>query len=172
MDHDKDKEMGMKKLEEDNKAMGAKLGQLDKLMADLEVDSIEDLMKMISKLREENGSLMEDKEMSEKKNKLNKLFSEGKITKAQQDKALELKGDAFEGFISMAEMNEKVVKMSESGNNETPSEESESDEDVQDKVIELAEKKVKENEGMSFQEATSQVLSENPKLAEKYGQLI
>ena len=63
-------------------------------------------------------------------------------------------------------MNEKVVKLSEDGSNETPGENSKEG-DVEGKVLELAEKKANDD-GISMTDAITHVLSENKELASQY----
>lgn len=144
----------------------AKLAEIDSIMQDLGVSSIEELMNKIKEMRNENVELAEEKEKAERETKLNVLLSEGKISQAQKEKALKLDGESFKGFFELAEMNEQVVKLDESGNNKTPTEESEV-EDVEEKVFELAEKKMKEDD-CSLSDAISFVLSENKELKKAY----
>lgn len=160
---DEKKELEEKELQED-----PRLAKLDALMKDLGVESIEDLMKMISELRSQNEEMTEEKMLSEKNAKLDGLMKDGKITAAQKEAAIKLSENEFNGFVSMAEMNEQVIKLDESGNNETPK--GDENRDVQDQVIELAEKKMNEDK-ISFTEATALVLLENKELAEKYNNL-
>lgn len=146
-----------------------KLAEIDTLMQELGVDSIEDLMNKIREMKTDNVELAEAKEKEEKENKLNVLLSEGKISQAQKVKALELEKSAFTGFIQLAEMNEKVVKLAEEGSSSTPK--VDANEDVQDKVMELAEKEIEKNKNLNFSDAVSIVLSENKELKEKYYKL-
>lgn len=149
-----------------NADMEKKLGQVNKLMEDLGVDSIEALMQAIAELKKNNTEMMEEKQLSEKKTKLTKLFSEGKINKAQMDKALELKGEQFTGFITLAEMSQGTVKTEEEGSNQTPPK-AEGEVDPEDKVIELAEKLVTEKK-LGMDVAIKTVLSENADLRSAY----
>jgi len=166
----KTNEVKLSELETENKEMSDSLAKVEGLMKDLGLESIEDLMKMISDLRAENETMNEEKELSEKKTQLDSLLKDGKINAAQHEGALKLSSDEFKGFLSMAKVGEKAVKLSETGNNETPSEENK-EEDVQDQVISLSEKKMKDNEGMTFSEATAEVLNENKELAKKYSEI-
>ena len=146
-----------------------KLAKIDELMRELGVDSIEALMSKIAEMKQSNVELSEEKVKTEKETKLNVLLSEGKISQAQKEKAIKLEKESFDGFIELAEMNEKVVKLDENGSAKIPTEESNND-DVQAKVLELAEKKVSE-EKVEMVDAISMVLSEDKDLAQKYYQL-
>ena len=165
-----DLKIKLSELEGENKEMGATLEKIDGFMKEVGVSSIEELMKLVSDLRSEKEAMLEEKQLSENKAQLNVLLSEGKINAAQRDEALKLSKDEFKGFLAIAKVGEKVVKLWETGNNETPGDESE-DGDVQDKVIELSEKKMKEDATLSFREATALVLSENKELAKKYSEI-
>ena len=168
---EKDHEKKLADLESENNEMGAKLGKVKSLMEDLGVESIEDLMKMISELRTENETMLSEKKDAEKKAELDSLLKEGKINAAQHEGAMKLSEDEFKGFVAMTKVGEPAVKLSETGTSETPGEDENNDgKDPQDQVIELAEKKMKDNEGMSFSEATTDVLKENPELAKKYNE--
>ena len=149
-------------------ASEVKLAQIDDIMNELGVSSIEELMNMIRDMKSQNVQLAEEKESQEKETKLNVLLSEGKISQAQKETALTLEKTVFDGFIKLAEMNSPVVKMDEQGSSETPTEEIEID-DAETKVMELAEKKAND-EKISFAKAVSLVLSENKELAKKYYQ--
>ena len=166
-----EKKMGddMKKLEEDKKLMEDKLEKVDAFMKEIGVESIEDLMKMIANLRQENESMLMEKKMSERKETLNVLLKEGKINAAQREEALKLEDGKFEGFVSIIKMSETKVKMSESGESKTQKEEKV--EDPQEKVIELAEKIMNEK-NVSFSEATAIVLKENKELAKAYNESV
>lgn len=142
-----------------------KLAQIDTMMKEMGVSSIEELMTMIKDMSKDNVELAEAKEKAEKEAKLNVLLSEGKINQAQKESGMKLGKEAFEGFYALAETNEKVVKLSEEGNNTTPTEEVERE--VETKVLELAEKKAVESK-ISMTDAISIVLSENKDLASKY----
>ena len=168
---EKDQEQKLADLESENTQLGGKLEKVKGLMSELGVESIEDLMKMISEMRTENETLLSEKATAEKKTQLDELLKDGKINAAQHEGAMKLSEDEFKGFVSMTKVGEKVVKLSETGTNETPGEENNDDDsDPQDQVIELAESKMKENKGMSFSEATAEVLKENKELSKKYNE--
>lgn len=149
-----------------------KLAQIDSLMKDLGVSTVEELMSKIQAMSKDNVELAEEKEKNEKESKLNVLLSEGKISQAQKEIAIKLEKTAFDSYFSLAEMNEKVVKLDESGNNKTPTEEDTITVDgVEDKVLELAEAKVEADKGLEMTDAISLVLSEDKELASKYYKL-
>lgn len=151
--------------------MEAKLGQVKKLMEDLGVSSLEELMKVVSDLRKENELMEQEKKMSERKTQLDKLLEEGKISAAQKEAGVKLSEEGFKGFVEMVELSEPTVKFSEEGENTTPKEEKE-ETDIQDQLIKLAETKMKEEKELSFSEATRLVLNENVELAEKYNNVL
>lgn len=143
----------------------AKLAEVDNLMKSLGVSSIEELMNLIQGMKKDNVELAEQKEKTEKENKLNVLLSEGKISQAQKEIALTLKKEEFGGFVKLAESNGQVVKTTEVGHDNTPK--GDESEDVEEKIFELADKKAK-SEKIDFADAVSIVLSENKELAKKY----
>lgn len=161
-------EKKFEEIEQENSSMKDRLAKVDSLMKELGIESLEDLMKMISEMRTENETLVEEKKMSERKTKLDELLKDGKINAAQREAALKLSENEFKGFVSISEMSEPTVKLSETGNNKTPGEEKTDERDVQEKVIELAEKKMKEDETLKFSDATALVLKENKELADEY----
>ncbi len=93
-------------------------------------------------------------------------MSEGNVCEAQRDAFMK---DDMAGFIK----NQKAVNLSEAGHGGTGDDDNNDENDksetpAQDKVMELAEKKVKDS-NVSLSEGISQVLSEDKDLAEKYG---
>lgn len=152
---------------DEQKAAEVKLAQVNKLMEDMGVASIEDLMKAIAEMKSKNGEMMEEKQLSEKKVKLSELFSKGKITKAQQDEAIKLKGEVFDGFVKLAELNEgiKTNEVGDTGNKDGGGDNSEVD--PEDKLIELSEAMAKEKK-IDISSAISIVLSENKELKKAY----
>lgn len=121
--------------------------------------------KQLSEQSAEIKTLKESIEKNEKKDAFNALLSEGKACEAQRESFM--KGDMAE-FAKNAE----VVKLTEDGDNGNSDDNNNDDGnevvDVEAKVLELADAKVKENEGMSKRDAISLVLSENKDLKEKY----
>lgn len=141
-----------------------KLEQLQKLMTDLGCNSVEEVMAKIAEMKSQNTTLNEEKETAEKKEKTQKLFSEGKLTKAQVDEAIKLPKDSFESFMRLAEMNQPI-KSEEEGHAGTPK--PKETESAQDKVIALAEEKASK-EKIDIGSAISLVLSENAELRKSY----
>ena len=158
------------KLQDDNAVMSDKLSKVDAFMKDMGVGSIEELMKMISDLRSENETMLSEKKTSEKKEQLDGLMKDGKITAAQHEKAMTLSEDAFNGFVEVAKMNEKVVKLDEDGDETVivGNGDDEGEGDAQDQVFKLAEEKMSKDKSLSMTSAISQTLSENTELAKKY----
>lgn len=150
---------------DEQKLMEAKLAQVNKLMEDMGVASIEDLMAAIAEMKSKNVDMMEEKQLSERKIRLSELFSKGKITKAQHDEAIKVKGDVFEGFVKLAELNEgiKTQEVGDTGNKNPGANEV----DPEDKLIELSEAMAKEKK-ISVPSAMSIVLSENKDLKNAY----
>ncbi len=97
--------------------------------------------------------------LSEKKAKFDKKLSEGLVVEAQRDAFM---NDNMEEFM------EKAVKVqnSTSGNGDSGAP-ANTGKSAQDQVLELAEKKVKEDK-IQLSEAIGKVLSENKELNEKY----
>lgn len=151
--------------EDEVKAAEGKLGQIDKLMQDLGVTSVEELMAKITEMKSQNGSLNEEKQLAEKTVKTSKLFAEGKITKAQVDASLKLSKESFDSFITLAEMNEGI-KSTEQGNNGDQNAAKDKT-SASDKVIALAEAMVTDKK-VNIGDAISMVLSENKELSKAY----
>lgn len=161
------------KTEEEVAMMETKLGQVQKLMEDLGVESMEDLMSAVAGMKSKNEEMLGEKQLAEKKEKSQRLFSEGKITKAQMEKSITLGEKEFNAFAEMADMNEKgsVVKLSETGHSEVVIEEEEKEkvtESASDKVLRLAEEKQAKEKGLDVGSAISMVLSENAELKKAY----
>ncbi len=152
---------------DEQKLMEAKLAQVNKLMEDMGVASIEDLMKAIADMKAESGEMKEEKQLSERKIRLSELFSKGKITKAQQDEAIKLKGEVFDGFVKLAELNEgiKTTEVGDTGNKNGGVDNTEVD--PEDKLIALSEAMAKDKK-IGITQAISIVLSENEELKKAY----
>jgi hypothetical protein len=104
----------------------------------------------------------EDKKLAEKKGEFDKLLSEGKAVEAQREAFMK---DDMKTFIEKS----ADVNLSEkgSGSDQNDTHDKKSETPAQDKVIELAEKKAKEDK-IDISMATSIVLSEDEKLKEEY----
>lgn len=156
--------------------------ELKKEVFALSEDQKKELIKLcggetqVIKLSEENKKLSEDlvsmrKENLELSSKLATqtkeaefavLLSEGKAVAAQKEAFM--KGDIAE-FTKLA----TAVNFSEHGNGATPPAqdgEPKTPSEAQDKICQLADAKMKDNENLSFTEASRLVRDENPKLAE------
>lgn len=167
------------------------LAKLDALMKQMGIASVEDLIAAIAKMKpaedmekkevelgdmskqlsekstklsevlEENKKLKEEKETSSLETKFNLMLSEGKAIPAQKEAFM--KGD----LMKFAELTPKGgVKVEEVGTEDgnkpaIPG----SAEDNDDKVLKLAEEKVKKNEAKDMPTAMSMVLKEQPELA-------
>jgi len=120
------------------------------------------------KLSEEKIALAEKENaekiaLAEKKAKFDTMLSENKVVEAQRKPFM---SDDFEEFAK----NAGVLNLSEKGTEQSKESEKHkgSDTPAQDEVIELAEKKIKEDSSLSFGQAQSIVLSENAELNKKY----
>ena len=156
----------VEKLKEENKELKEMLAEKEKKMSEADFEKREKEVKEREdaiKLAEEKAQ--EEKELAEKKGEFDKMLSEGKAVEAQRDAFME---SDMAKFIENAP---KVgtLNLSEGGHGgsgtSNPHEGSETP--AQDEVISLAEKKAKED-GIDIGNAIKVVLSENPKLQEKY----
>ena len=125
------------------------------------VAKIKELEAMIAKLKGENDSMSEKKELAEKENSFNKMLAEGKVCEAQRESYVA--GD----MVKFSE-NAKPLNLKEDGNGGNPPKGDSKYDDAQDEVLALSEVKMKENPNLTDGESISQVLSENPKLHERY----
>jgi phage I-like protein len=175
--HEGGKTMDLEKLKADNEKLAAEnktlsegKGEMEKKLAELEEEkkslqeavgeldmTPEQMVAKIKELQAEIAKLKGEAEMSEKEKVFNKLMSEGKAVEAQRKSYLE--GDT----VKFAELAGKANVKADGHGGKTDGDKV----DVQDKVLELAEQKAKENK-MPIEDAISVVLSENPKLDEAY----
>jgi hypothetical protein len=139
-----------------------KMMTVEELLASCGVGSPEELIKMIGDLKgsieassAKEKEMQEKIEMSEKTSKFNNLMSEGKAVEAQRDAFF--KNDMIE-FAK----NAQPVKLSEISTSDEVEEKN-----AEDQILELAEKKVKE-EKITMARAIEFVLSENPELNKQY----
>lgn len=139
-----------------------KMMTVEELLASCGVGSPEELIKMIGDLKgsieassAKEKEMQEKIEMSEKTSKFNAFMSEGKAVEAQRDAFF--KNDMIE-FAK----NAQPIKLAEV----TVTVEGE-EKSAEDEVLELAEKKVKEDK-MPLAQAIAMVLSENKELNKKY----
>lgn len=147
-----------------------KLAERDKKIKELEekITAMEKDKKMAEEKLAEDKKLAEekakkDKELAEKKSKFDTMLSEGKVCEAQRDAFM--KDDMKEFIEKQAE-----VKLDENGNNNTPNYDDKNT-SVEDKILNLAEKKMKEDDSLDIGTAQSLVLAENKELEKEYNAL-
>ena len=134
--------------------MKQKLADMEKKCSDAE-----------AKLGEIEGAkkkLEEEKALSEKTAKFDKLLGEGKVVEAQREPFLA--GDA----MKLAELAHSVKLGAEGSGKEAPAAtvEPKTKEEAEAKILALAEEKIKNNSSLELGEAISQVRKENSKLVE------
>lgn len=158
---------------------GVKFMEIEELLKLCNVSSPEELIKMVQDMRAKGESdEMEMKEMktkvemseskvkelegkitlSEKEKEFNVLLSEGKVVEAQRVSFMDSNMVEFAKHAQVIKLDElsKANQNGDMGN-----------EDAEEKILELAEKKVKEDK-MPMAQAIQVVLSENKELAKKY----
>ncbi len=157
-------EMEKKMAEKDKqiKELTEKLACRDKEMGEMKKEKklAEEKAEKERKLAEEKAE--KEKALTEKKGKFDKMLSEGKAVEAQREAFM------ADDMMKFAE-NAGAVNLSENGTGHTskPKNNKNSDTPVQDKVIKLAEEKVKKD-GITFSEAQREVFEEDEKLYEEY----
>jgi len=137
-------EMGMKK----------ELEESEKEMMEDDKKEMEEMPKEDVKMSEDSEKLEElkkENELLKKTNEFNKLFSEGKVVEAQREAFMN------NDMVKFSE-NAASVKFNEVGNQGKVNDDS-TKEDVEDKIIKLAEEK---------KTTFSKILAENPDLAKEY----
>ena len=117
----------------------------------------------IAELEKDNTELREKAAIAEKEKQFTALLSEGKVVEAQREAYM--RGDMGE-VLKLSQ----PVNLDEDGHGEGADEGGDEDEDVdvQEKVMTLAEEKLKKDESLDQASAISLVLSENPELNKKY----
>lgn len=152
---------GYKKLAED---MGAKSpDELMKIIADLKAKqgvAEADENKEMGQVKQQLAELKKENETIKKEKKFSVLLSEGKACEAQREPFMA--GDT-EQFALKADP--KAMKLSESGHGKSPAGSS-GEKDVDDEIHDLA-VKLSEEKKISLTQAYSDVIKNNPKLAEK-----
>jgi hypothetical protein len=138
---------------DDEKEMASKkaLAEKDQQMADMK--------KKLDEYAEKDKKADEDKKLSEKKAKFEKLLSDGKAVKAQEEAFM--KGDMEKFF----ELSEKTHGENEGHGKETTGTKAAG---AEDEVLKLAEKKLKDKDAKDIGSAISMVLSENADLKKRY----
>ena len=158
-----------KKEQEKSKKLEAELAELKESMKKKDEKFSEENKKKESELEERENKVKlaeekieNDKKEAAKKSEFDTMLSEGKAVEAQRDAFM---SDNMAEFVK----NAAVVNLSEkgSGSNSGDNNFSGSDTPAQDEVISLAEKRA-EKDDVEIGEAIETVLSENPKLKEKY----
>lgn len=155
----KDLQDKVSKLSEENKKLEdeqEKLQEMDMSPEEM-LAKIKELEAKIAEMEKEKESMAQEKEMAEKESKFTHLLSEGRAVPAQKEAYLS--GD-MEKFIELSEQ----LNTSASGHGVQSGR---PDGSAEDKIMELAQKKVKEDK-VELADAISTVLSENGKLAEAY----
>lgn len=128
-------------------------------------DMKKELAEKSTKLSEAQAELKKMKEstvVAEKKSQFDKKLSEGVVVEAQREAFMS--GDMTK-FMELAQ----PVKLSAKGHGETPAAPA-GDKDVQDEVIELAQKAVGEKRATDIVDGIRLVLSENKDLSQRYAQ--
>ena len=113
---------------------------------------------------EKLAEMKKEKELAEKNQAFDKKLSEGVVVEAQRQAFID---NDMDKFLSL----QADIKLSESGNAQTPKESSFNESNFQDKIIALAEKRARE-EKIEIQDAISKELKENPKAQEFYNGLV
>lgn len=158
-----------------NLGNGGQMDEKDKKIAELEAvikemmakqegngAAMADMQKKLEEYKAQEAKAAETAALAEKKTQFDKMLSEAKVVEAQREAFM---SGNFSKFTELAQ----PVKLSESGHGGDGK--TSETKDVQDEIIELAEKKRAENKTMSLGEAFSEVLKENKELAEKYNKL-
>ena len=122
-----------------------------------------DLKKREDAVKLSEEKIETDKKEASKKGEFDTMLSEGKTVEAQRESFMK---DDFAEFAK----NAGSVNLAEAGNsgNNKDNKFAESETPAQDEIVSLAEKKIKEDGSLSFNEAQGQVLDENKELADKY----
>jgi phage I-like protein len=165
---------GEKQMEEKVKELEQKLAESQKMCAELQ-EKLDGLMKKpeeekkpdeeskpeieveLAAAKKELSELKGKLELTEKSGEFEKLLSEGKAVEAQRESFI--KGD-MKDFISKS----VPIKLSEQGHGKAP--EPKKEIDAQEEISALA-KILSEEKKIGMKEAISEVLRNNPKLAEK-----
>lgn len=126
---------------------------------------VEKLKKENADLKSETVKLSAAVANQKKESEFAVLLSEGKAVAAQKEAFM--KGDIAE-FTKLAQ----PVNLSEKGNGGVPNSDKDAPKtasEAEDKVLQLADAKRKDNKDLQLHEAIKQVLQENPDLAKLYG---
>jgi hypothetical protein len=145
-----------------------------KMIRDLKDDLLkkdEELISMRKELEEgmlkgeeKLAEIKKEKELMTKNQAFDKKLSEGVVVEAQRQAFID---NDMEKFLSL----QADIKLSEKGNSQTPKSELFNESNYEDKIIELAEKRAKE-ENISIEVAISRELQLNPKAEKFYNSLV
>jgi len=108
-------------------------------------------------LQKEVLKIQQERATEKREHEFNVMLSEGKVCEAQRKPYME------QDFAEFAKLQQEV-KLSEAGVNSRGDEGG----DTQEKIIKLAEKKMEEDQKLTYGDAVSVVLAENPELGRKY----
>ena len=111
-----------------------------------------------------DSEMKKEKELMEKNQAFDKKLSEGVVVEAQRQAFID---NDMDKFLSL----QADIKLSESGNNQTPKDDLFNESNFEDKIIALAEKRARE-EKIEIQDAISKELKENPKAQKFYNGLV
>ena len=167
------KEMEEKeKMQEEEREMS--LEDAMKLIKDLKDDLLKKDEELISirkeleegKLKDEQklAELKKEKELMEKNQAFDEKLSEGVVVEAQREAFIQ---NDMEKFLSL----QSEVKLSETGSNFVPKDSKLTKENFEDKIIELAEKRAKD-ENIAIEVAIQKELQANPKAEKFYNGLV
>lgn len=152
------------KMDEKDKKIAELEAKLKELMGKMDADgaAMGEMKKKLEEYQAGEKKAAEEKMLAEKKSKFDKMLSEAKVVEAQRDAFMK---DDFAKFTELTQ----PVKLSETGHGgDAGGKKKDGEKDVQDQVIELADKKRKENSALSIGDSMRMVLSENPELAKQY----
>ena len=152
-------EQALEKLKELEAKLLEKEEELKKIKGERELE-----MKENEGIKEEMAEIKKTKELEEKNKAFDVKMSEGVVCEAQREAFISGDMDKFVALFS-------ELKLSEKGNMSSPKAEAVTIENVEDKVIQLAQEKSKK-EGMPLDISIGNVLSENPDLREKYNDIL
>ena len=130
---------------------------------------ISDLEGQLATMKTQNEQMTDDKRLAEKTAQFNVLLSEGGACPAQKDAYLNGKMDEFIKLAEKVNLVEKGKGGNGEDNGDTKENKENKDADPSDEVMKLAEEKMKDKDKFNdLGDAISVVLSENPKLRDKY----
>lgn len=152
-------------MDEKDKKIAELEAKIKELMGKMDADgaSMGEMKKKLEEYQAGEKKAAEEKMLAEKKGKFDKMLSEAKVCEAQREAFMK---DDFAKFTELAQ----PVKLSETGHGGQGASGGavSGEKDIQDQVLELAEKKRQEHKTMSVGESIRVVLSENAELAKQY----